>query len=266
MPLVDGREGCGDLVTGRTKLTARDAFDLNIKDAETLVSLAKLLANRRTNRMRSELRARVGIALGVPKKRWGELECLENDQVFVTFKPGSASWRDQLNEAHLRPLLRQSLVAACAAVETFCADRVMERYANVMAAGASPRLLALSMTVQDYLRIEKTYERRAWGLRNLVELEVRRLASPAPAQIGELFALLGERGLFNRIDARRGAAKGSSTVALDRIVERRNLIAHTGDRKGRGRAAITVEEVEKDLAYIASIVAALDAETARARG
>jgi hypothetical protein len=105
------------------------------------------------------------------------------------------------------------------------------------------RLLALTMTVEDYTYIESKYERRAWGLRQVVELEVRKRASPAPAQIGELFGLVGEKDLMRRVDKRRGVAKGSSAAALERIVERRNLIDHTGDRKGRGRAAITIAEV-----------------------
>jgi len=105
----------------------------------------------------------------------------------------------------------------------------------------------------------------AWlGLRQVVELEIRRRASPAPAQIGELFGLVGEKDLMKRVDARRGVAKGSSAAALERIVKRRNLIAHMGDRKGRGRAAITIDEVASDLDCVAGIISALDTET-RAR-
>jgi hypothetical protein len=124
-----------------------------------------------------------------------------------------------------------------------------------------PRLLGLTMTVEDYLFIDKKYQRRGWGLREVVELEVRKHASPAPSQIGELFGIVGEKNLMNRVDARRKVAKGSSASTLERIVERRNLIAHTGDRKGRGRAAISVDEVETDLKTIVSIVSALDEET-----
>ena len=77
--------------------------------------------------MRQELRDRLGEALNVPQKRRTELECLQNKQVFVTFLPGHAEWRGRLGKASgLGPLLRQAIVAACAAVETFCADRIMD--------------------------------------------------------------------------------------------------------------------------------------------
>ena len=227
-----------------------------------LVELAKLLSNKRTRRMRVELRERIGQTLSVPKRRWKEMECLENDRVFVIFKPGHADFRERLDRENLRPLLRQALVAACAAIETFCADRVMELYSSAVRCNPQPsRLLGLTMTVEDYLFIDKKYQRRGWGLRQVVELEVRKRASPASSQIGELFGIVGERGLLNRVDARRKVARGSSARTLDRIVERRNLIAHTGDRKGRGRAAISVDEVEADLKTIVSIVSALDEET-----
>ncbi|MFJ2724489.1 HEPN domain-containing protein [Streptomyces collinus] len=241
------------------KMSARDAFNLNMQDAEMLVELAKLLSNQRARRMRRELRERLGSALALPRKHWDDLECLENERVFVTFKPGYADWRDRLHEPNLRPLLRQALVAACAAVETFCADRVMELYPVAIRQDPPPsRLLELSLTVEDYLAIEKKYKKKAWGLRQVVELEVRQRASPAPAQIGTLFALVGKNRLFPEIDKIRKVAKKVSTAQLDRIVERRNLIAHTGDRSGRGRAPISVEEVEADLNVIAEIIEALD--------
>lgn len=161
-----------------------------------------------------------------------------------------------------RPLLRQALVAACAAVETFVGDRIMERLRRALESNPRPtRLLDLPMTVGDWLRIEETYERRRWGLREIVEVEVRRLASPSPSQIGIALGIVGEKNLWKRVDGRRGVAAGRSESALERIYERRNRIAHQGDRSGRGRAAISIDEVEEDLRCIAAIVDALDRET-----
>jgi hypothetical protein len=77
--------------------------------------------------MRRELRERLGSALDVPKKHWDDLDCVESDDLFAVFKPGSRVDRESVSEVGLRPLLRQALVAACAAVETFVGDRVMER-------------------------------------------------------------------------------------------------------------------------------------------
>src|SRR5439155_2843617 len=101
-----------------------------------------------------------------------------------------------------------------------------------------------------------------WGLREVIEVEVRRVASPAPSQIGIAFSIVGEAGLWKRVDRRRGSNVGSSEKTLDRIYLRRNQIAHQGDRSGRGRAALAVDEVESDLSCIVEIVDAIDKETA----
>lgn len=54
-------------MTGVRKPKSREAFNLNMNDAETLVSIAKLLENERIYRMRAELRTRIGTALRIPK-------------------------------------------------------------------------------------------------------------------------------------------------------------------------------------------------------
>ncbi len=62
-------------------------------------------------------------------------------------------------------------------------------------------------------------------------------------------------------EAARRVKKGASAAALERIYERRNIIAHSGDRKGHGRSAISVDEVAADLACILEIIDALDVLT-----
>ncbi len=248
-------------MTGVRKPRSREAFDLNMNDAETLVSIAKLLENERINRMPAGLRSRIGFALRIPKAKHSALECLENQQVFITFKPGSAHLRGSLTRENLRPLLRQALVAGCAAVETYVADRTMELLGPVLRAKEKPpRLLELTMTVQQYLRVQ-SYQRKNWGLRDLIEDQVLVKASTSPSSIGMLMSMVGVPKVWAAVDAKRGVAKGSSEAALEAITQRRNRIAHSGDRQGRGRALITVREVERDLACLVDVVGALDHAT-----
>jgi hypothetical protein len=149
-----------------------------MNDAEMLVSIAKLLENDRTTRMRAELRSRIGVALRIPKAKHSALECLENKQVFIAFKPGSAHLKGSLAQEKLRPLLRQAIVAGCAAVETYVADRTMELLGPVLRAKEPPpRLLELTMTVQRYLKVQ-SYQRKNWGLRDLIE-EIKVLSKQA---------------------------------------------------------------------------------------
>lgn len=120
-----------------------------------------------------------------------------------------------------------------------------------------PRLLELTMTVQQYLRVQ-SYQRKNWGLRDLIEDQVLLKASTSPSSIGMLMSMVGVPKVWAAVDAKRGVAKGSSETALEAITQRRNRIAHSGDRQGRGRALITVGEVERDLACLVDVVGALD--------
>lgn len=205
-------------MAGRPKPTAREAFDDNLSDAEVLVAVASALQNRRRRRMRSELRGRLGGALGIPERDWADLDCIESNDIFAIFKPGSRIGRESLSGDRLRPLLRQALVAGCAAVETFVGDRVMECLRGALDSDPRPsRLLDLPMTVEDWLWIDEHYERRRWGLREAIEIQVRRLASPSPSQIGVAFGVVGEKNLWKRVDRRRRVPAGSSEAALDRM-------------------------------------------------
>jgi len=248
-------------MTGKQKLTAREAFNLNIADAEKLVLVAKALRNNRIRRTRKELRDRVGDALRIPRRNRDSLECIESDDLFVVLKPGGVVRRDHFDD--LRPLLRQAIVAGCAAAETFVGDRVMELLGPALRSTDKPRrLLELKMTVEDWFHIDG-YSRKGWGLRDLIEDRIRReIASPSPSQIGVAFSLVGIDRLWAKIDGHRRVGKGSSASSMEAIYERRNRIAHQGDRLGRGRAGIEIEEVERDLACLAGIIDALDNVTA----
>lgn len=249
-------------MSGVSKPTARQAFDDNIADAKMLILLADALRDKRTRRMRQEKRETLGEALGIAKRKWDDLDRIESDDLFAVFPPGSRLDRGTFDEKALRPLLRQALVAGCAALETFVGDRVMELLSATLDKEEWPtRLLDLPMTIEDWLWIEEHYKRRRWGIREVIEWEVRNIASPAPAQIGQAFGIVGQKKLWGQVDGHRKVKAGKSAKTLERLYERRNQIAHSGDRVGRGRATISVSEVSGDLECLVEVVDAIDAVT-----
>jgi hypothetical protein len=112
------------------------------------------------------------------------------------------------------------------------------------------------------LQIEFEYTRRGWGQRRLLEEYLREHASAAPSQIGEVFSTVGcwKKGTWDRVDTRRAVGKGRSVQQLQDLYERRNRIAHTGDRSGRGRAQLTLSEAQAHLENATSTMEALDKE------
>jgi hypothetical protein len=252
-------------VAGVKKPTPRQAFLLNIADAHALVRLAEGFVNRRPRRMRTELQERLGEALKIRAQDRRQLDCLESNDVFVTFLPKSRMSRNDFTD--LSPLLRQAIVAACAATETYLADKCMEQIGPVLWKSAEiPRRLGeLRLSVAEWIFINEQYTYHRRGLREVViEPAVRERSSTAPNKVGELLSMLGLTDWTRKLDGQRGVRRGDTEQTLQRISNRRNKIAHEGDRQGRSRAPITVDEVKADLAALESVVEAIETILPRA--
>jgi hypothetical protein len=237
-----------------------DVFEDNIADAERLIALTRVLLNTRTYRMRRELRDSFGEAMRVPRKKWDELDCVESADVFLLLKPGGRAAREHFTEPQLRPLLRQSVVAISAAVESYVAEKACSLLSRAMKMDPLPaRLREVSVSLEDVLWIEQNYERRGWGHRALIRQYLVAESSSDPDQIGRVFSTVGKSGLWPSVDKHRNTSKGVSEKQARALAERRNQIAHSGDRVGRGRALLTLEEVEGFYTNAKATVEAIDA-------
>jgi hypothetical protein len=234
-----------------------DVFESNIADAERLIAFTRALRNTRARRMRRELRESVGEALKVPKRYRDKLDCVESEDLFVVMKANGSVRRDHFAETELRPLLRQAVVAIAAAVESYVAEKA-RTYISQAWDDPPERLRAMAVTLGDVLDVEARYVRRFWGYRDLVEAYIEREASAHPAKIGIVFSTVGKKGFWRQVDDRRKVGKGMSCRQLEALAERRNKIAHTGDRVGAKRATLSVEEVEDHYANAKAIVEAME--------
>lgn len=250
-------------MTGKKKPSAFEAFEDNMKDARSLVALATALTNSRKRKMRTELREKVGTALGVRNAGLDQLDCAQSNDLFVLFMPGSSLSRGNMSEDSLQPLLRQAVVAASAAVETYVADRVMELAGPALRAKKRPAHLDdLTLTFGDWFAISAKYpQRKVWGVRLLLEDHVRREASPAASSVGLMFSIVGYDKVLAKVDGHRSESSGVSSKELDRLYRRRNLIAHANDRAGRSRAQIKKTDVETMLTSAEAIVSGLEKVT-----
>ena len=183
------------------------------------------------------------------------MDCLESDDLFVVFIPDGNLSRDNFND--LAPLLRQSLVAACAALETYVADKAMGFIGSALAADELPsRMRDITLTIGHWADIEGNYKRRVWGIRPVIDEYLREKSSTAPNVIGEVLSTVGVKNWARRVDEARKVTKGMTVNQLDEITERRNRIAHSADRKGR--APTGPEEIERHLQTIRSVVDAIE--------
>jgi len=245
-------------MTGKRQPTPIEVFEANIADAERLVAFARALTNGRKYGMRRELRESVGAALRVPKNKWGDLDCVESNDVFVVLMPGGGVRRGHFTEMELRPLLRQAVVAAAAAVESYVAEKAATYAASALAAPPE-RLKEVAITLVDVMEIENRYKRRAWGYRAVLEAHLSREASSDPGKIGKVFSTVGQKKFWPKVDARRKVRNGTSEAELQALAARRNKIAHTGDRTPTGRSQLTLADAEAHVANARSVIEAMEA-------
>lgn len=210
--------------------------------------------------MRAELQDKVGEALKVPTKSRRALDCLESKDVFVVFLPDAKIGRADFVDA--RPLLRQAVVAVCAAFETYLGDKAMSRVGPLLHSTdrLTPRLYNVPLTLGTFIAIEERYKRRGAGVRHqVVEPFVREQASTAPSKVGELLSAIGVKNWSNQIDDTRNVPRGATVQFLGELTARRNKIAHEGDRVGRGRGQIDLATLVNYLDQIDSVVKAIEA-------
>src|SRR3546814_4106600 len=104
-------------MAGVPKPKPMTAFRDNMSDAHALVRLARATTTKRNYWMRREHRGRVRGALRLAQGVHDQLACVESDDLFIVLIPSSSLKRCDFENTE--PLLRQSLVAGCAAVEKF---------------------------------------------------------------------------------------------------------------------------------------------------
>lgn len=246
-------------MTGVAKPTPIEAFDLNIADARWLIQTAQVLQNQRVRRMRKELRTKVGALMKVPIKDHEQLDCFESQDLFVVIKPGASITRNHVG--NLDPLLRQSVVAACAALEAYVGDAVCARIGvPIRTPGTLPsRLSRIQLTVGEWKLIEDTYVRRRRGLREKILVPaIRETASTAPNQIGTLMSMVGIEDWAKKVDHKRRLPKGETVKQLETLTKRRNRIAHEGDRRGYGRSHITLDAATGYVDIVEGVVHAIE--------
>lgn len=237
-----------------------DVFEQNLADAEQMTRLAKTLCNTRKRRMRREVQETLGRALAVKRKDRASLDWIESSDLWVVLKPQSALERTMFDEAALDPLLRQSIVAVAAAVESYVVARAESLLTRAMSLGPlPPRLSEVPLTVGLGLSLQGAHQRPVWGYRRILLSHIEEQASADPDAMGKVFSLVGISNLLKRADQHRSVVKGRTHAELKALAERRNAIAHSADLVGRNKRRIRVREVEKITADAKEVVEAIDA-------
>jgi hypothetical protein len=144
-----------------------------------------------------------------------------------------------------------------AAVESYIAEKAATYIGDALD-GHSGRVRTVNVTLGDVFDIEQTLTRRRFGWRRILQEKIERDASAAPRKIDSVFDLVGKSVPWSKVDKNRKVANGKSREQMEELAKRRNRIAHTGDRVGSGRAAISISDAQDHLENAKEIIEAME--------
>ncbi len=161
-------------------------------------------------------------------------------------------------EPPARALLRQAIVAAAAAVESYVAVKAAACLPDALAAKKLPdRLGKLEMPLEKALTAARGRSPRSafqsWAAQALEDQ-----ASADPGVIGAVFSAVGEGKILQRCDSERMVDRGTSERQMKELASRRNQIAHRGDRTAQGRRKLAVNHVETHVRNARQVAEALE--------
>lgn len=140
-------------------------------------------------------------------------------------------------------LLRQSILVAAAAVESFLWDVLRENALTIIQAKgrkADETLRNITLTIDDYLSLEG-YEDKDVRLRQIILKRFERGALYDLDKVSEIAQILGVRDLWKDVGKEIGSSPEDIKAKLMALINRRNQIVHRADRPDEGAPATEID-------------------------
>ena len=153
-----------------------------------------------------------------------------------------------------RPFLRQSLVVACSAFETYVVDKAIERAAARIVAGELPHATSAAAGVPTGPGAGREHR---WG-GPAIDAYVQATRRVSAERIGHIFASVGVEEWTSRVDESRRVPEGTTARELGELTRSLNQIVRPSGGYGRRGEVPDLEGVARHLQSVASIVEALE--------
>jgi HEPN superfamily RiboL-PSP-like protein len=219
------------------------AYDLAIQNfsvAEHLLQLHELFRDLQEEAANESLRIAVCKTLLLPEQT--VLRQARNEQVVLVAKatvpiPHSLLVKDGINF-----LLRQAVVVACTALESFFWDALRENVLTIVRArkrGADESLRKLTLSLDDYLSLEG-YDDPDIRLQQIILKNFERGSLYDASSIERITTILTVKEFWQQVSRKCGLPDTDIKRQIGELINRRNQVAHRADRPDD--AADPVEE------------------------
>lgn len=209
------------------------AYDLAIQNfsvAEHLLQLYDLFRDLKEDVPKEPLRLAVCETFAVPNHT--VLRHARNEQVVLVAKATAPIPQSLLVTDGINFLLRQAVVVACTALESFVWDALRENVLTIVRArkrGADRSLRELTLTLDDFLSLEG-YADQDLRLKQIILKNFERGMLYDASSIERIATILTVKNYWPQVARTCGTAEGDIKEQVKELITRRNQIAHRADR------------------------------------
>lgn len=218
-------------------MQALTLFNQNFAVAESLIQLYELFHGLRQVDLKEDLRFAVCSLLGAHQH--AAIRPSMNDRVLVVAQAAARVPESLTMAGGLNFLLREAVVVACTALESFFGDALRENVLTVVQARktrADESLRKLTFTLGDYVSIQQ-YDDQDYRLKQIILKNFERQTLYDAASLERIAQILTIRNFWEEIERITGNRAGDFKRTLGELIQRRNQIAHRADRPEEGEEA-----------------------------
>lgn len=205
-------------------------FNQNFAVAESLMQLYQLFNGLQKKDLREDLRLAVCALWNTPTN--AALHHASNDRVLVLARSLTTIPEYLSIDNGLDFLLRQAVVVACTALESFFWDVLRENVLTVVRArrsNADESITSLKFTLGDYISLQQ-YDDQELRLKQLILNNFKRSTLYDDRAFDNIAKILTVRNFWKEVERITGESEEQLKKKTNELVQRRNQIAHRADR------------------------------------
>ncbi len=246
------------------------AYDLAIQNfsvAEHLLQLHELFRDLHEESADESLRLAVCRVMSLPDKT--SVRQARNEQIVLLAQAAAPVPQSLLLKDGINFLLRQSVIVACTALESFFWDSLRENVLTIVRArkrGADESIRKLTLTLDDYLSLE-SYDDPEMRLQQIILKNFERGTLYDATSIERIATILTVKDFWEQVGKRCGLPDTDLKRQIGELISRRNQITHRADRPdeqaqppeetdGHGLRAISYAWVNTRVATARNVIAA----------
>ena len=235
-------------------------FDVTMQRVDRLLNLYDLLYNRRQRGTRQDWAVKFKNLMHWPSTE--KIQRIDGNHALLILREKSPVSLNEFRQDELSEILRAAIVSSVSALDRYCHDELLARVINKM--GCSDKkwpaeLKKVSLPLSFVKRAVKNAKlRKGKGGRvrtrpmhivkqGLQEKFHKDLTLQRPEDIATAWSMVGIKSLWSRCGKNMNERADEVKDHLNRIIKRRNEIAHEGDiRRVRNSGKIIVNPIDID--------------------